>query len=96
MCTMSNAIITFEIMPESPEADFQAIKEAGLKICAEEGAKGNMESNIEPLAFGLKRITIMGMYEVSDDKDFDQIADRLAGLEGVTSAKVAKMDLAMG
>lgn len=93
---MANAIITFEIMPTSPDVDLEPIKEKAIEIAREQGAKGNMESKIEPIAFGLKKISIMGMYEVSDDKDFDLIPQEMMKIEGVQQAEVAKMDLAMG
>ena len=93
---MANAIITFEIMPESPEMDIEAIKVKALEIVKNAGAKGEMQSKIEPVAFGLKKILIYAMFEVSDNKDFDAISDEIAGIEGVGNAKVANMDLAMG
>ena len=93
---MSNAIITFEIMPTSPDVDLEPIKEKALEIARNQGAKGNMESKIEPVAFGLQKIIIMGMYEMSDDKDFDKITAEMKTIEGVQEAEIAKMDLAMG
>ena len=93
---MGNAIITFELMGTSPDVNLEPVKEEALKIAKDEGAKGNMESKIEPIAFGLKKIVIMGMYEMSDDKDFDSITAEMMKLEGVQQAEIAKMDLAMG
>jgi len=93
---MANAIITFEIMPVSPDVDLEPVKEKALEIARTHGAKGNMESSIEPVAFGLKKAIIMGMYDVSDDKDFDIITEEMSKLEGVNGAEIAKMDLAMG
>ncbi len=93
---MANAIITFKIMPESPDVDLEVVKEQALKIASEQGAKGSMQSNIVPLAFGLKQLDLLAMYEVGDDVDFDTIASKFLTIEGVQSAEVAKMDLAMG
>ncbi|MFP4523292.1 MAG: hypothetical protein ACOCQQ_02725 [Candidatus Nanoarchaeia archaeon] len=93
---MSNAIITFEIMPEGPETDVEAVKEQAIAVAQKHGAKGNVEAKIEPLAFGLKKVIIMGMYEVADDKDFDEIPKDMQSIKGVTNAKVLNMDLAMG
>jgi translation elongation factor aEF-1 beta len=93
---MANAILTFEIMPVSPDVDLEPVKEKALEIAKKHGAKGNMESSIEPVAFGLKKVIIMGMYDVSDDKDFDEITAEMKEIEGVNSAEIAKMDLAMG
>ena len=93
---MSNAIVTFEIMPTSPDVDLEPIKEKATEIAKSQGAKGNMESKIEPIAFGLKKIIIMAMYEMDDDKDFDAIPAEMMKIEGVQQASIAKMDLAMG
>lgn len=93
---MANAIITFKIMPEAPDVDYDAIKEKALKIAEEKGAKGEMQSKIEPLAFGLKQILIYAMYEMEDGKDFDEIPALMKEIEQVSEAEIINMDLAMG
>ena len=93
---MGNAIITFKIMPESPEVDFEKIKEGAIRIGKEFGAKGEMRAVEEPLAFGLKSIKVLGMYEVNDDLDSEKIAEEMNKIEGVQTAEVENMDLAMG
>ena len=92
----SNAIVTFEVSPESPESNFEEIQKQAEAIAKEHGAKGDMVSKIEPLAFGLKKVIVMAMYEMNDDTDFDTISGAMAKIEGVSNAQVAKMDLAMG
>ena len=54
-----------------------------------------MQSKIEPIAFGLKAVLVIAMLEVVGG-DFDGIAAKMGELEGVQSAEVAKMDLALG
>lgn len=93
---MANAIITFKIMPESPETDLDAIAIKAKEIAKEAGAKGDMQTQINPIAFGLKELLVLAMYEVSDDLNSDGIANKMSELEGVNSAEVSKMDLAMG
>lgn len=93
---MANAIVTFKLMPESPDIDLETVKEQALKIAQEQGAKGALQSKIEPLAFGLKQVLIYGMYEMSDDKDFDEITALMQKIEGISTAEIANMDLAMG
>ncbi|MGE0792810.1 MAG: hypothetical protein AB7V77_01360 [Candidatus Woesearchaeota archaeon] len=93
---MANAIITFEIMPESPDVNIESLKDKLLDIAKTAGAKGEMQSKVEPIAFGLKKLIIYAMYEVSDNKDFDAICDEMAKIEGIGNAKIANMDLAMG
>ena len=92
---MAKAIITFKIMPESPEVDLVAIKDQALEIAKEAGSIGQMQSKEEPIAFGLKAVLVLAMYEV-EGTEFDGIAAKMGELEGVQSAEVAKMDLALG
>lgn len=92
---MAKAVITFKLMPESPDTDLAPIKEKAEAIAKEAGAIGEMRVLEEPIAFGLKAVMVMVMYEV-EGADFDGIAAKLAELEGVTTAEVAKMDLALG
>ena len=92
---MAKAIITFKLMPESVDVDLEPIKEKALEIAKEAGAIGQMQSRIEPIAFGLKAILVIAMLEVVGG-DFDGIAAKVGELEGVRSSEVAKMDLALG
>ena len=92
---MSKAIITFKIMPESPDTDLESIKEGAKKIAEEAGAIGEMLVKEDPIAFGLVAVLVLVMYE-ADGANFDVIAGKMAELAGVNSAEVAKMDLALG
>ncbi len=50
---MSKAIITFKLMPESPDTDLEPIKEKALEIAKENGSIGEMQAKEEPIAFGV-------------------------------------------
>ena len=93
---MGNAVVTFKIMPESPDVDLEPIKEQALTIAKKYGAKGEMQAKIEPIAFGLKQLLIYGMYDMTDEQDFDEVSGEMTKIEGVSNAEVANMDLAMG
>ena len=93
---MANAIITFKIMPEGVDTDLEAIAEKAKEIAKEAGAKGEMQTQINPLAFGLKELKLLAMFEVNDNLNSDGIAEKMAEIEGVSNAEVAQMDLAMG
>lgn len=92
---MAKAIITFKLMPESPDVDLEPIKEEALKIAKKAGSIGEMQAKEEPIAFGLKAVLIMAMYTV-EGSDFDGIAEKMGKIGKVQSAEVAKMDLALG
>jgi len=91
---MANSIVTFKIMPESPETDLESIKQKCFDIGANNGAKGNMDAKIEPIAFGLSQLLVLAMFD--SEVNFDKIAGEMSELEGVNSAEVYRIDLAMG
>ena len=92
---MGKAVITFKLMPDSVETDLGPVKEQAEKIAREGGAIGEMRVEEKPIAFGLKAIIILGMYEV-EGADFEAITNKMAEIEGCANAEVAKMDLALG
>ncbi|MEK6950304.1 MAG: elongation factor 1-beta [Nanoarchaeota archaeon] len=92
---MARAIITFKLMPESPEIDLEPIKKKAQEIAQKNGAIGQMQVKEEPIAFGLKAVLVLAMYTV-DDTNFEAIAEKMQQISGVQSAEVAKMDLALG
>ncbi len=92
---MAKAVVTFKLMPESPEVDLAPIKEKALEIAKNAGSIGEMQSKEEPVAFGLKAVLILAMYEV-EGSDFDATAAKMQEIDQVQNAQVAKMDLALG
>ena len=92
---MAKAIITFKLMPESPEVDLAPIKEKALEIAKEAGSIGEMQVREEPIAFGLTAVLVLAMYEV-EGSDFDATAAKMGEIKNVQSSEVAKMDLALG
>jgi len=93
---MANAIVTFKLMPTSPEVDVDTIVEQAKSIATETGAKGNVAHEVKPIAFGLKEIIIIGMYEMTDNFASDSIAEKMSEIEDVNTAEVLNVDLAMG
>ena len=92
---MAKAIITFKLMPESPEIALEPIKAAARKIAQQGGAIGEMQVKEEPIAFGLKAVLVLAMYVV-EGSDFEGLAEEMGRIDGVQSAEVARMDLALG
>lgn len=92
---MAKAVITFKLMPESPEIDLGPIKDKAMEIAKQAGSIGEMQCKEEPVAFGLKAVLVLAMYEV-EGADFDGIAAKMGEIEHVQSSEVAKMDLALG
>lgn len=92
---MARAIITFKLMPESPDVDLEPIKEKAKKIAQKHGAIGSLVVKEEPIAFGLKAVLILAMYVV-EGADFEKIAEEMSRIPDVQNSEVAKMDLALG
>ena len=92
---MAKAIVTFKLMPESPDVNLDAVSKKAQDIAKKAGSIGQMQIKIEPIAFGLKAVLVLAMYEV-EGSDFDAIAEKMNHIEGVQNAEVAKMDLALG
>lgn len=93
---MANAIVKFKLMPESPEVDFDSILEQAKEIATQTGAKGNVAHEVNPIAFGLKEVIVIGMYEMAEDFSSDKIAEKMSEIKGVSDAEVLAVDLAMG
>lgn len=92
---MAKAVITFKIMPKSPETNLDLIREKAKVIARNAGAIGEMQIKDEPIAFGLIAVLVLAMYTV-EGSDFDAIAVKMSKINGVSSAEVSKMDLALG
>ncbi len=93
---MANAIVTFKLMPSSPDVDIDSIIKKAKEIATKTGAKGNVADQVTNIAFGLKEIKIIAMYEMNDDFSSDSVADKMQEIDEVSSAEVLSVDLAMG
>ena len=78
----------YKLMPESPDADLDAIQEAARKIVEDFGGN-NKEYSIEPIAFGLKAVIVFFFYP--DDKDTEGLEDKFSAIENVASAQLIDM-----
>ena len=89
---MAKAIITFKLMPESPDVNLEVISKKAQDIAQKAGAIGQMQTKIEPIAFGLKAVLVMAMYDV-EGSDFDAIAEKMSLIDGVHKPEVPNIDL---
>ncbi len=77
--------VIVKIMPNSPEADLEKIKESAKKALEEQGAQ-NLSFEEEPIAFGLKAIKIK--FAWPEEKNTDLIENSLSKIDNVTEAKI--------
>jgi len=80
--------VKYKLMPTSPDANLEAIKDAARKIVEDFGGD-NKEYSEEPIAFGLKSITVFFFYP--DDKDTEGLEDKFSGIKNVASTQLIDM-----
>lgn len=86
---MGKVIITFKVMPESPETDLEKLKK---DIKALTGAGEVKDFKEEPLAFGLKALIVLSVFP--DEGGIAEKAEAaLAKIEGVQSVEAVGVTL---
>ena len=90
---MGTALVTIKIMPESPEADLEAIQEKAKQIVADNGGE-KASTKTEPIAFGLNAIILN--FALDESKSVDDIENPLKDIENVSSAEVIDFRRAFG
>ena len=91
---MGIALIKIKLMPSSPEASLEEIKEKAKEIIESNKGKNPMFEE-QPIAFGLKAL-IVGFEQNEDDGELEPIENALNEIEEVTSAEVIDMRRAFG
>lgn len=90
---MTTVIIITKIMPDSPEADLEAIKEKARTTMEAEGAK-NISFEEKLVAFGLKSIHMK--IDMPEEKGSDIVESKLAEIEHVSSITIEDYRRAFG
>jgi elongation factor 1-beta len=92
---MANVIITLKIMPESPDADLAKIEEEAKKKITAFAGEGDMKTEEEPIAFGLKALKMLFVMDESKGST-EELEKEIASIEGVNSVEVADVRRAIG
>jgi len=92
---MTQAIVTFRIMPTSPDINLDDITEKVKKIIIKHVGEGEMRISQEPLAFGLNSLNIIFVMDENNHK-LDPIEEEVAKVEGVNSVEVTDVRRAIG
>lgn len=91
---MAGIIITFKVVLESPEVDFEAVK--GKVISAIEGYDCDIgNATIEEVAYGIKAIKIIFLMDEKKGGT-ENLEEKLKEIEGVSSVEVLDVRRAVG
>jgi elongation factor 1-beta len=90
---MGTALVKIRIMPTSPDADLEKIKDSAFSIIEENKAKNAMFDE-EPIAFGLK--AVIASFDLDESLPLEPIEESLRKIENVNSAEVVDMRRAFG
>ncbi len=90
---MGTAIIKMKIMPNSPDANLNAIEEKAKEII-KSSSNSEIKTEKEPIAFGLNAIILT--FTWNEDKSVDEINNKLKEIPEVSSAEVIDFRRAFG
>jgi elongation factor 1-beta len=86
---MGNVAVTLNVMPDSPEADLEKMKEE-IKNRIGNGIKLE-QINEKPVAFGLKRLEVL--LTMPDNKGTSDLEEAISKIEGVASVEPGEITL---
>lgn len=90
---MGIALIKIKLMPDSPDANLEKIKQESQKIIEEnKGTKTSFEE--KPIAFGLK--AVIAGFALDETYELEPIENKLKEIENVNSIEVIDMRRAFG
>jgi elongation factor 1-beta len=90
---MGMVILIVKLMPESPSANLENIKETAQKLMEHEGAK-SISFEEKPIAFGLKAIMLKMV--MPEEKGTDIVESKLSTVNEVSSVTIEDYRRAFG
>ncbi len=91
---MAEVVVTIKIMPESVDTDLEQVKIEATKKIEEFGGEVG-KSEIEPVAFGLKALKLIFVYDESKGSP-DPLEVSIKEVDGVQSAETTDVRRAIG
>lgn len=92
---MAQVIITFRVMPESPDTDIAAVEKKVKDSIAKFTGNTEFRTDVQPFAFGLKAITITFIMDEAKGST-ETLEQQLCDVEGVNSVEVTDVRRAVG
>ncbi|MCK9595608.1 elongation factor 1-beta [Candidatus Pacearchaeota archaeon] len=90
---MGIAAVKIKILPTSPEADLEKLKETTKALVEEKGGK-NCQFEEEPIAFGLK--ALIALFAWPEELELENLENSLKEIDEVSSIQVIDMRRAFG
>ena len=81
-------------MPENPEINLEIIKKEVKEIVINKAGKGDMKTEIVPVAFGLNSLNVI--FVMDENNKLDPIENSVKNIEGVNSVEVTDVRRAIG
>ena len=92
---MANAIVTLNIMPESPDVDMSSLSVEIKKKIADFAGEGETREEITPVAFGLNALKITFVMDETIGSP-EPVEKEIEGIDGVNSVEVIDVRRAIG
>ncbi len=92
---MADVIITFKIMPESPDTNMERLEDDVKKKIAKFSGNKEFRVNVEDIAFGLKALNITFIMDEGKGST-EKLEDDISNIEEVSSVSVVDVRRALG
>lgn len=92
---MGTAIATLKIMPESPDVDLKKIEEKALQLITEFSDERQKKTDIQPVAFGLKSLSITFLMDEKKGGT-EPLEAQISEIEGVQSVELSDIRRIIG
>lgn len=92
---MGKAVVTVKIMPDTVEADLEAIEKAALEKIAAFSGNDETKTEIEPVAFGLKAIKITFVMDENQGSP-EELEKEIQNMDSVMSCETVDVRRAIG
>jgi len=92
---MAKAVVTMKVMPESPDVDLAELEEKIKEKITSFAGEGDIRVNIQPVAFGLKSLSLIFVMEESIGST-EPLEKEVESIEGVSSQEITDVRRAVG
>jgi elongation factor 1-beta len=92
---MAKAIVSFRVMPESPDVDLKALEELCLIKIKEFAGETETKLEIEPIAFGLKALNFKFVMDENLGST-EPLENSISEIEDVSSMEILDVRRAIG